>query len=64
VQQHSATIVSRDTSINTTINAFVQSAMAEVKQELTTQLESVFVSWMILGAKFRSWDNFPWFFQK
>jgi hypothetical protein len=20
--------------------------------------------WMILGAKFRSWDNFPWFFQK
>ena len=21
-------------------------------------------SWMILGAKFRSWANFPWFFQK
>jgi hypothetical protein len=20
--------------------------------------------WMILGAKFRSWANFPWFFQK
>ena len=19
--------------------------------------------WMILGAKFRSWANFPWFFQ-
>jgi hypothetical protein len=21
-------------------------------------------TWMILGAKFRSWANFPWFFQK
>jgi septal ring factor EnvC (AmiA/AmiB activator) len=36
VQQLSATIASRDTSINTTINASVQSAMEEVKQELTT----------------------------
>jgi hypothetical protein len=40
VQQLSATIASHDTSINTTINAsvnvVVQSAMAEVKHELTT----------------------------
>jgi hypothetical protein len=44
VKQLSATIASRDTSINTTINASVQSSMEEVKQELTTQLESVFAS--------------------
>jgi hypothetical protein len=36
VQQLSATIASHDTSTNTTINASVQSAMAEVKHELTT----------------------------
>jgi len=44
VKQLSATIASRDTSINTTINASMQSSMEEVKQELTTQLESVFAS--------------------
>jgi hypothetical protein len=36
VQQLSDTIASRDTSINTTINASVQSSMAKFKQELTS----------------------------
>ena len=48
MQQLSATIASRDASINASINAsvnvVVQSAMAEVKHKLTTQLESVFAS--------------------
>jgi hypothetical protein len=44
VQQLSATIASHDASINASVNVFVQSAMAEVKHELTTQLESVFAS--------------------
>jgi hypothetical protein len=26
--------------------------------------KKVFYARMILGAKFRSWANFPWFFQK
>jgi hypothetical protein len=26
--------------------------------------QSYYQSWMILGAKFRSWANFPCFFQK
>ena len=38
VKQLSATAASIDSSINTTM----QSSMEEVKQELTTQLESVF----------------------
>jgi hypothetical protein len=40
VQQLSATIASRDASIN----VVVQSTMAEFKHELTTQIESVFAS--------------------
>jgi hypothetical protein len=44
VKQLSATIASHDTSINTTINASVHSAIAEVKQEQTTHLEFVFAS--------------------
>jgi len=36
VQQLSATIASRDASINASVNVAVQSAMAEVKHELTT----------------------------
>jgi hypothetical protein len=36
VQQLSDTILSHDTSINTTINASVQSAMVEDKHKLTT----------------------------
>jgi hypothetical protein len=42
VEQLSATIASRDASMNAFINVAVKSAMAEVKHELTTQLESVF----------------------
>jgi hypothetical protein len=42
VKQLSATIASIDTSINTTINTTMQSSIEEVKQELTTHLESVF----------------------
>jgi hypothetical protein len=44
VQQLSATIASRDASMNASVNVIMQSAMAEVKHELTTQLESVFAS--------------------
>ena len=40
VKQLSATVASIDSSINTTI----QSSMEEFKQEITTQLESVFAS--------------------
>jgi hypothetical protein len=58
VQQLSATIASHDTSINTTIDAFVQSAMVEVKHELTTQLESVFAS-LCTKLKIPTDDPFP-----
>jgi hypothetical protein len=58
VQQLSATIASRDTSINTTIDAFVQSEMVEVKHELTTQLESVFAS-LCTKLKIPTDDPFP-----
>jgi hypothetical protein len=58
VQQLSATIVYCDTSINTTINASVQSAMAEVKHELTTQLEFVFAS-LCTKLKIPTDDSFP-----
>jgi hypothetical protein len=44
VQQLSDTIASRDAYINAFVNLAVQSAMVEVKHELTTQLESVFAS--------------------
>jgi hypothetical protein len=36
VQQLSATIASRDASMNSSVNVVVQSAMVEVKHELTT----------------------------
>jgi hypothetical protein len=36
VQQLSATIASRDASMNASVNVAIQSAMAEVKHELTT----------------------------
>jgi hypothetical protein len=62
VQQLNATIASRDASINTTINAFVnvavQSTMVEVKHELTTQLESVFAS-LCTKLKIVTDDSFP-----
>jgi hypothetical protein len=66
VQQLSATIASRDASINDTINAsvnasvnvFVQSAMAKVKHELTTQLEFVFSS-LCTKIKIPTDDSFP-----
>jgi hypothetical protein len=62
VQQLSATIASRDASINTTINAsinaVVQSAMAEVKHKLTTQLESIFAS-LCTKLKIPTDDSFP-----
>jgi len=31
---------------------------------LGEEINESLVAWMILGAKFRSWANFPWFFQK
>jgi hypothetical protein len=58
VQQLSATIASRDTSINTTINASVQSTMEEVKQKLTTQLKSIFAS-LCTKLKIPTDDPFP-----
>jgi hypothetical protein len=61
VQQLSATIASRDTSINTTIctiNASMQSVMAEFKHELTTQLESIFAS-LCTKLKIPTNDSFP-----
>jgi hypothetical protein len=62
VQQLSAIIASRDTSINTTINAsvnaVVQFTMAEVKHELTTQLESVFAS-LCTKLNIPTDDSFP-----
>jgi IS30 family transposase len=30
----------------------------------TEVVNRILRAWMILGAKFRSWANFPWFFQK
>jgi hypothetical protein len=44
VKQLSAIVASIDLSINATINTTMQSSMEEVKQEPTTQLESVFTS--------------------
>jgi hypothetical protein len=58
VQQLSATIASRDASINASINVVVQSAMAEVKHELTTQLESVFAS-LCTKLNIPTDDSFP-----
>jgi hypothetical protein len=58
IKQLSATIASRDTSINTTINASMQSTMEEVKHELTTQLESVFAS-LCTKLKIPTNDSFP-----
>jgi hypothetical protein len=36
------------------------------RQELINlkSIKKMIEAWMILGAKFRSWANFPWFFQK
>jgi hypothetical protein len=41
----------------------------ETRVKNTRSLDVTFLvdddcAWMILGAKFRSWANFPWFFQK
>ena len=58
VQQLSATIASRDASINASVNVVVQSAMVEVKHELTTQLESVFAS-LCTKIKIPTDDPFP-----
>jgi hypothetical protein len=62
VKQLSATIASRDASINASINASVnvavQSTMAEVKHELTTQLESIFAS-LCTKLKIPLDDSFP-----
>ena len=54
VQQLSATIASHDASINVA----VQSAMAEVKHKLTTQLESVFAS-LCTKLKIPTDNSFP-----
>jgi hypothetical protein len=58
VQQLSATIVSRDASINASVNVAMQSAMVEFKHELTTQLESVFAS-LCTKLKIPTDDSFP-----
>jgi hypothetical protein len=58
VQQLSATIAYRDASINSSVNVVVQSAMAEVKHELTTQLESFFAS-LCTKLKIPTDDSFP-----
>jgi hypothetical protein len=58
VQQLSATIASRDASINGSVNVAVQSTMLEVKHELTTQLESIFAS-LCTKLKIPTDDSFP-----
>jgi hypothetical protein len=58
VQQLSATIASRDASINASVNVIMQSAMAEVKHKLTTQLESVFAS-LCTKLNIPTNDSFP-----
>jgi hypothetical protein len=58
VQQLSATISSRDASINASVNVAVQSAMAEFEHELTTQLEFVFAS-LFTKLKIPTDDSFP-----
>ena len=58
MQQVSATIASRDASINASVNVVVQSAMAEVKHKLTTQLETVFAS-LCTKLKLSTDDSFP-----
>jgi hypothetical protein len=58
VQQLSATIVSRDASINASVNVVMQFTMAEVKHELTTQLEYVFSS-LCTKLKIPTYDSFP-----
>jgi hypothetical protein len=44
VKQLSVIVASIDSSINATINTTMQSSMEKVKQELTTQLESIFAA--------------------
>jgi hypothetical protein len=44
VKQLNAIVASNNSSINATINTIMQSSMEEVKQELTTHIESVFAS--------------------
>jgi hypothetical protein len=58
VQQLNAIIASRDASINASVNVVVQSAMAEVKHKLTTQLESVFAS-LCTKLNIPTDDSFP-----
>jgi hypothetical protein len=58
VQQLSATISSCDASMNASVNVVVQFAMAEVKHELTTQLESFFAS-LCTKLKLSTDDSFP-----
>jgi hypothetical protein len=58
VQQLSATIASRDASINASINVFAQSTTTEDKHEMTTQLESVFAS-LCTKLKIATDDSFP-----
>jgi hypothetical protein len=57
VKQLNATIASIDSSINATINTTMQSSMEEVKQEPTTQLESVFAS-LCTKLKIPTYDHF------
>jgi hypothetical protein len=58
VQQLSATIASRDASINASVNVAMQFAMAKVKHELTTQLESIFAT-LCTKLKIPTDDSFP-----
>jgi hypothetical protein len=59
VQQINATIASCDASMNASVNdSRMQSAMVEVKHDLTTQLESVFAS-LCTKLKISTDDSFP-----
>ena len=37
---------------------------AKLEAKMDGLKEEIMEAGMILGAKFLSWDNFPWFFQK
>jgi hypothetical protein len=45
-------------------NTFWSSLWSLLDTKLTKSVAFHPQTWMILGAKFRSWANFPWFFQK
>jgi hypothetical protein len=49
---------------NTMVTEGHRHAGKKSKVERRAWMDREIAAWMILGDKFRSWANFPWFFQK